>query len=101
MFLCCNYEDEQGFLLFLQREMFLAQDTPTQEEKADMALASVQEYLKILPVVKRSPQGSIWSSYEAEDDVLYVNFRKPSQATDSELTDDDVILRYNAKRSLD
>ena len=59
-----------------------------------MALTDVQEYLKFLPVIKRSPQGLIWSSYDAEADVLYVNFRKPSQATDSEITDDDVILRY-------
>jgi len=25
---------------------------------------------------------------------LYINFKKPSHATDSELTDDDVIIRY-------
>jgi uncharacterized protein YuzE len=33
-------------------------------------------------------------SYDAEADVLYVHFKKPSIATDSELTDDDVIIRY-------
>ncbi|MBI1984402.1 MAG: DUF2283 domain-containing protein [Acidobacteria bacterium] len=33
-------------------------------------------------------------SYDAEADVLYVNFRKPGHATDSELTDDDVVIRY-------
>jgi len=43
---------------------------------------------------KKTPQGSLWSSYDAEADVLYINFKKPSQATDSELTDDDVIIRY-------
>jgi uncharacterized protein YuzE len=59
-----------------------------------MALADVQDYLKLLPVVKRTPQGSLWSSYDAEADVLYINFKKPSHATDSELTDDDVIIRY-------
>jgi uncharacterized protein YuzE len=59
-----------------------------------MAIANVQEYLKLLPVVKRTPQGSLWSSYDAETDVLYINFKKPSHATDSELTDDDVIIRY-------
>ena len=59
-----------------------------------MAIADVQEYLKLLPVVKQSPQGSLWSSYDAEADVLYINFKKPGQATDSELTDDDVIIRY-------
>jgi len=59
-----------------------------------MAIADVQEYLKLLPVVKQSPQGSLWSSYDTEADVLYINFKKPSDATDSELTDDDVIIRY-------
>ena len=37
---------------------------------------------------------SLWSSYDAEADVLYINFKRPSHATDSELTDDDVIIRY-------
>jgi len=59
-----------------------------------MAIADVQEYLKLLPVVKQSPQGSLWSSYDTEADVLYINFKKPSDATDSELTDDDIIIRY-------
>jgi uncharacterized protein YuzE len=36
-------------------------------------------------------------SYDAEADVLYVNFKKPSEATDSELTDDDVIIRYEGE----
>jgi uncharacterized protein YuzE len=36
----------------------------------------------------------LWSSYDEEADVLYVNFKKPSHATDSELTEDDVIVRY-------
>jgi uncharacterized protein YuzE len=35
-----------------------------------------------------------WSSYDAEADVLYLNFKKPSHATDSELLDDDIIMRY-------
>jgi len=37
-------------------------------------------------------------SYDAEADVLYVNFKKPSYATDSELTDDDVIIRYEGDK---
>jgi uncharacterized protein YuzE len=36
----------------------------------------------------------LWLSYDQEADTLYVNFRKPSHATDSDLTDDDVIVRY-------
>ncbi len=41
-----------------------------------------------------SPHHYVWSSYDAEADVLYINFKKPAVATDSELADDDIIIRY-------
>jgi uncharacterized protein YuzE len=59
-----------------------------------MASLAIEEYLRLLPAVRETGQGSLWMSYDAEADVLYVNFKKPSCATDSELTDDDVIIRY-------
>jgi uncharacterized protein YuzE len=59
-----------------------------------MVAVNVQDYLQVLPVVKHAPQQTVWFSYDAEADVLYVNFQKPSVATDSELTDDDIIIRY-------
>jgi len=39
-------------------------------------------------------QYAVWLTFDAEADALYVNFKKPSYATDSEMTDDDVIVRY-------
>lgn len=54
----------------------------------------VEHYLKIFPAVQSAPQKYLWSSYDAEADGLYINFKKPSQATDSELTADDIIIRY-------
>jgi uncharacterized protein YuzE len=36
-------------------------------------------------------------TYDAEADTLYVNFKKPSHATDSEMTDDDMIVRYESE----
>lgn len=59
-----------------------------------MAMSDIREYLKLVSAVRQSPTGYLWSSYDPEADVLYVNFKKPSRATDSELTDDDVIVRY-------
>jgi uncharacterized protein YuzE len=59
-----------------------------------MAIAEIKEFLKIVPAVKRTPHRYLWSSYDAEADVLYINFKKPSRATDSEMTDDDVLVRY-------
>lgn len=59
-----------------------------------MASAEIAEFLKIVPAVQRAPHRYLWSSYDPEADVLYINFKKPSHATDSELTSDDVIVRY-------
>lgn len=59
-----------------------------------MALKDVRAYLQLVPMVQGSPTGYLWSSYDAEADTLYINFKKPSHATDSELTEDDIIVRY-------
>lgn len=38
------------------------------------------------------------SLYDKEADVLYINFEKPSLADDSEMIDNDVIVRYIDER---
>ena len=62
-----------------------------------MALADIQEYLRLVPAVNRAPQHAVWLAYDAEADTLYVNYKKPSYATDSEMTDEDVIVRYEGE----
>jgi uncharacterized protein YuzE len=59
-----------------------------------VAVTEILDYLKLLPRLKQSPERLVWLSYDQEADTLYVNYRKPSFATDSELTEDDVIVRY-------
>jgi uncharacterized protein YuzE len=59
-----------------------------------MAVADIREFLKLVPAVRQTPDDYLWVSYDREADVVYINFKKPSHATDSELTDEDVILRY-------
>ena len=59
-----------------------------------MALADIQQLIALTPALRQVPGGSLWSSYDDEADTLYLNFRRPAVATDSELTDDDVIVRY-------
>jgi uncharacterized protein YuzE len=59
-----------------------------------LAVTEIRDYLKLLPRLKQSPERLMWLSYDQEADTLYVNYRKPSFATDSELTEDDVIVRY-------
>ncbi|MEO6724926.1 MAG: DUF2283 domain-containing protein [Blastocatellia bacterium] len=59
-----------------------------------MVPIELERYTKLTPALLAVPHRYLWSSYDAEADVLYINFKKPSFATDSELTDDDVIIRY-------
>jgi uncharacterized protein YuzE len=40
---------------------------------------------------------TVWLAYDAEADVLGINLRKPSVATDSEIADEDVIKRYDGE----
>lgn len=57
----------------------------------------IEEYLRLIPALTHSPRRYLWSRYDGETDTLYVNFKKPSYATDSELTDD-VIIRYEGEQ---
>lgn len=59
-----------------------------------MAPVEVKKILNIVPQLVGIPHIRIWSSYDKESDVLYLNFKKPSHADDSELTEDDIIIRY-------
>jgi uncharacterized protein YuzE len=55
---------------------------------------SVEKIAALVPHLLEIPQKKIWVDYDQLADVLYVNFKKPSHADDSDITDDDVIVRY-------
>ncbi len=63
-------------------------------------MVAVERYLHMLPEVLQASDHNIWLSYDVEAaalyiNLLYINFREPSEADDAELTDDDVmIVRY-------
>jgi uncharacterized protein YuzE len=59
-----------------------------------MASLDVKAIQNLTPQLLNIPFKRIWLNYDEEADVLYLNFKKPSHADDSELTDDDVIIRY-------
>jgi len=59
-----------------------------------MAAVEVKRILNLIPELLKVPYSRIWTAYDKEADVLYINFKKPSHADDSELTDDDIIIRY-------
>ena len=60
-----------------------------------MAIAELHDYTAMLPLLKKAPDQQLCCSYDEEADVLYVTFQRPPKVTDSELTDDDVVVRYS------
>ena len=62
-----------------------------------MALTQVNvgSYLNIAKALQTIEQRPCWMMFDAEADVLYINFQQPAvAATDSEVTDNDVVIRY-------
>jgi len=60
-----------------------------------MGQTEIAEFIKLVPSFIQKP--NIWTSYDKEADVLYIDFKKPSHADDTELTDDDIIIRYEGE----
>jgi len=57
-------------------------------------MVNIDNVTAFVPQALQLHQKNIWLSYDEEADVLYLNFKKPSRADDSELLDNDVIVRY-------
>lgn len=58
----------------------------------------IAPYLALVPALKGLRQYSLWSHYDPEMDTLAIHFGEPDTlniATDSEMTDDGIITRYN------
>ncbi|OKH15246.1 DUF2283 domain-containing protein [[Limnothrix rosea] IAM M-220] len=53
------------------------------------------DYLKFVPLLQDLPKRPFLLLYDAEADVLYIDFHNPPiSSDDTELTDDDVVIRY-------
>jgi uncharacterized protein YuzE len=64
------------------------------EEAEGMAAVEIERMLPLVPELLEIPHKKIWMTHDEKADVLYINFKKPSHADDSELTDDDIMIRY-------
>ena len=52
----------------------------------------VSEIKTMLPYFMKHK--NVWASYDADADALYLHYKKPNHADSSELTDDNIIVRY-------
>ena len=64
-------------------------------------MAKVNQKIKTIfqsvPLIRNYPTDHIWIDYDRGADVLYINFEKPQQATDSILKDNVLIRKRNGK----
>ncbi|ASC72316.1 hypothetical protein XM38_032730 [Halomicronema hongdechloris C2206] len=74
------------------------QNVVLESDTASMAIANyqaAQPYLRVLPLLQELPKQAFFMVYDAEADVLYIDFANPPHsAVDSELTEDDIVVRY-------
>lgn len=63
-----------------------------------MATAEINNTLKeitgMVSHLIKLPESKMWIDYDKEADVLYVSFKRPQRATDSEMLENGVLLRY-------
>ncbi len=59
---------------------------------------SLDRIFRVVPNLVGLPVHRLWTDYDAEADVLYLNFERPQKATDSVMRDDGVLLRYRGKK---
>jgi len=51
------------------------------------------EAMKAVPHIINIRAKHLWIDYDEEADVLYISFEKPQQAADSELREDNILIR--------
>jgi uncharacterized protein YuzE len=63
--------------------------------KTKIKMEFLEEIFKVVPSILNSPYKKMWIDYDKEADVLYISFRRPQRATDTEMIDDGILIRYN------
>jgi uncharacterized protein YuzE len=51
-----------------------------------------------VPFLLDFPASRFWVDYDKEADVLYISFARPQKATDTEMTDEGLLLRYRNRQ---
>jgi len=49
---------------------------------------------RAVPLLIDFPASRFWVDYDDEADVLYISFQRPQKATETEMTDEGILLRY-------
>jgi uncharacterized protein YuzE len=63
-----------------------------------MATASIEktlhEVFEVISHIIKLPETKMWIDFDKEADVMYLSFRRPQKATDTEKLENGILLRY-------
>jgi uncharacterized protein YuzE len=62
--------------------------------KEVLSKETLDELFKAIHSLLKIPQKKLWIDYDEQADVLYISFRRPQKATDTEMTKEGILLRY-------
>ncbi len=57
----------------------------------------IRSVTRAVPLLLTFPSRRFWVDYDAEADVLYISFQRPQKATETEMTDEGILIRYRGK----
>jgi uncharacterized protein YuzE len=63
-------------------------------EKQIVEERKIEQMVEVTPYLLKFPYRKMWIDYDKEADVLYINFKRPQKATDSEMMEKGILLRY-------
>jgi uncharacterized protein YuzE len=66
----------------------------------NVATQDLTELARLCPILKRFPIHRMNLRYDAEADVLYVKFTDSAPIYQSELSDEDFLIEYDAERNI-
>ena len=58
----------------------------------------IKRCMSVASEIIKLPSKHIIMDYDEEADVLYMSFRRPQRATDTEQTDDGILIRKDGKK---
>jgi len=59
---------------------------------------AVRAVAQAVPFLLKFPEQRFSVDYDQEADVLYISFQRPQRATDTEMTEEGILLRYRGKQ---
>lgn len=62
--------------------------------KEALSKETLNEIFQATSHILRFPVAKMWIDYDKEADVLYISFKRPQRATDSEMQENGILLRY-------